>query len=107
MVAIRLILALTIALSVAILPAAGGRAAAAVAPSMATMLDCPHHHSDGGKAADKAACLSACAVNCFQFVAPVATALILSDRVAGIEPSFRPPALLPHTEHFIFRPPRA
>jgi hypothetical protein len=71
------ILALVLALSVAMLPAAVGFAAVSKTIDVAvseTMPDCDHHHhaapsDQTKKTTDDSACMAACALNCFSFTA--------------------------------------
>ena len=75
----RTIFTALVALSVATLPAAIGFAAGTTTAmeisASPTMPDCDHHHHNapGGKtqkSVDDGACMAACALNCFNVMAP-------------------------------------
>ena len=110
----RTILAILIAVSVALLPAAAGaafkmQAAQAMEISATQQMDdgCPGHASPGNKAADDCTSMAACAINCFNFVGhdavvlaapPAATTIgpMLPDQIAASQPAsppFRPPRI--------------
>ena|SRR6266498_1567732 len=111
----RTILALVIALSVAILPAAGGFAVAGHS-AMSSVAPCTDHgmsHSPGhhGSPSDKATtdcgAMAACGIHCFGIYGPVSSSPTLAVLAAAIEPSFSTDSFLPHVGHPPFRPPRA
>ena len=115
----RTIFALLIALSVAVLPAAGGAAAvakstemsdmAAMADSETAAIDdmdcCPHPANPSDKAMDKSACMAMCALSCFTFGGADVSAIIFPPHQARLiwalatnpfnaqtgSPPFRPP----------------
>lgn len=113
----RIILALLIALSVAVLPAARLVVAKSIAMSdmadmghqdMAAMEDmdcCPHPVNPSDKATDKSACIAMCALSCFTFGAADVSAIIFPPHQAQLiwalatnpfdaqtgSPPFRPP----------------
>src|SRR5581483_5924132 len=111
----RTIFALVIALSVAMLPAAGSFAVAGHS-AMSSAAPCADHgrsHSPGhhGSPTDKAkndcADMAACIVHCFGIsglVSPTPAPVVLA---AAIEPSFSAHSFLPHVGNPPFRPPRA
>lgn len=110
----RTIVAVLVALAVATLPAATGFAAgattAAEISASPAMPDCDHHHNAPGgktqKSMDDGACMAACALNCFNFMAAgfsaiafssLATATLKPVHASNIfaslmgSPPFRPP----------------
>ena len=117
----RIILALLIALSVAVLPAASGVAVAAKSIAMSDMaamdhadmaamddMDCcPHPANSSDKAMDKSACVAMCALSCFTFGGADVSAIIFPPHQAQLiwalatnpfnsqtgRPPFRPPRL--------------
>src|ERR1700688_2289412 len=104
----RTILALVIALSVAILPAAGGFAVAGHS-AMASMAHCDHHgdhhgvsHFPGhhGSPSDKAmtdcGAMAACSFHCSGIYGLVNSNPTLAVLAAAIEPSFSSHSFLPH-----------
>jgi hypothetical protein len=115
----RIILALLIALSVAVLPAASGVAVVAKSSAMsdmaatdhqdmATMEDmdcCPHPANPSDKAMDEFACMAMCALSCFAFGGADVSAITFPPHQARLiwalatnpfnaqtgSPPFRPP----------------
>lgn len=115
MTIVRTILALVIALSVAILPAAGGFAVAGHS-AMASAAPCADHgmsHSPGhhGSPTDKAkndcAAMAACGIHCFGVYGLVSSTTTPAVLAVAIEPSFSVDSFLPHIGSPPFRPPRA
>ena len=111
----RTILAFVIALSVAILPAAGGFAVAEHS-AMSSMAPCTDHglsHSPGhhGSPSDKATtdcgAMAACGVHCFGIYGLVSSTPTPTALAVAIEPSFSAHSFLPHLGSPPFRPPRA
>jgi hypothetical protein len=113
---VRIMFALLIALSVAVLPAASGVVVTSAAMSdvavdhqdMAAMDDmdcCPHQTNPGGKAMDKSTCMAICALSCFTFGGADVSAIMFAPHQARLiwalatnpfnaqtgSPPFRPP----------------
>jgi hypothetical protein len=104
----RTILAAFIAISVAMVPMAGGAVAKMTDTSASMTLDdgCMHHgKKTGDKAADDCAAMAACALKCFNFAQPISAALTVPQVLMAVTsepataharslqglPPFRPP----------------
>jgi hypothetical protein len=111
----RIILALLVGLSVAVVPAAGGFAMGEPSPEMsasAAMPDCDHHpHAPGEKTqktANDYACMAGCA-QCFSFFTPpgVSGVTFSSSAVIAVKPICAADNLPSWTLGAPFRPPRS
>ena len=112
----RTIVAVLVALSVATLPAATGFAAGAttameISASQA-MADCDHHHAAPSdktqKTADDGACMAACALNCFNFMAAAFSGIAFSSPAsAALRPVHASSIFASQMGSPPFRPPRA
>jgi hypothetical protein len=108
----RTILALLIALSVAMLPAAGGPGAAAKSADMAGMaamddMDCcPHKTNPCDKALGDCSSMATCALKCFSFSATSPSFVVFPSFVSILNPLFGANALHSQKGSPPFRPPR-
>jgi hypothetical protein len=107
----RTILALLIAISVAMLPAAGGAGVKSPAPAdMAMMQDmpdcCPQKADPCAKAMDDCASMATCALKCFSFAGAASSIIVFPSAFASLAIPFaaNPFASLPGSPPF--RPPR-
>jgi len=107
MFAARTILALAIAFSLALLPAAactGGP----THPAMASMsVDCDHHGSPANRATDDDQTLATCTLKCFNFCVTTAPVLIPTAAATTIQPLRSVETFPSQPTHPPFRPPRA
>jgi hypothetical protein len=109
----RTILAVLIAASVALLPAAGG-AAFKLQPSDAAEMSaaepmhdcCPPDANPCGKAMDNCGSMAACALKCFSFAGGTSSLLQYPLTPAGLMPLFESDGFRPQTGSPPFRPPR-
>jgi len=108
----RTILALLIALSVAMLPAAAG-ARPSVKPTdltaMSAMEDmdcCPHKANPCDKGMDDCASMAACALKCFSFATPSFSSIVFSSASAKMPASIASNPFASQTGSPPFRPPR-
>ena len=108
----RIVLALLIALSVAVLPAAGGVAAVAKSAEMAgtaaidDMDCCPHTPNPCDKAMDRASCMATCALKCFTFGGAAESTVFFSSQQARLCPASATNPFNSRTGSPPFRPPR-
>ena len=107
----RIILALLIALSVAVLPAAGGIAAVAKSTEMAEAaamddMDCCPHTANPCDKATNAACMAMCALNCFTVYGSAASAVVFPVHQARLSPALGTNPFNSRTGTPPFRPPR-
>jgi hypothetical protein len=116
----RTIFALLIALSMAVLPAAGVVApvaklnamsdmAAMNQSDMAAMEDmdcCPHPANSSDKAMDKSACMAACALKCFPFGGGAVSTVVFPSHQAPLMWALATNPFNSQTGHPPFRPPR-
>jgi hypothetical protein len=108
----RVLFALLIALSVAVLPAAGGVAAVVKSTEMADVaamddMDCcPHKANPCDTAADRAACMAMCALNCFSFGGATVSTIIFPLHRARLTPAVATNPFNSRTGSPPFRPPR-
>jgi hypothetical protein len=109
----RTILALLIALSVAILPAAAAagvsvKSLGAVGISMTDDMSdcCPHKANPCGKAMDECAAMATCALKCFSFAGTISATLIFPSTFVKLAASFAADRLSSQTGSPPFRPPR-
>jgi hypothetical protein len=113
----RTVLAPLIALSVAMLPAAGGAAVKSMdmgdmaeMSDMAAMEDmdcCPHQTIPSDKSMDGCACLAMCALNCFSFSAAASSPVVFPSRASKLTPAFEVNSFSSLAGSPPFRPPRA
>jgi uncharacterized protein involved in copper resistance len=113
----RTIVAVLVALSVATLPAATGFASGAMTAmeisASPAMPDCDHHHHNapGGKtqkSMDDGACMAACALNCFNFMAAAFSGIAFSSpATAALKPVHASNIFASLMGSPPFRPPRA
>jgi hypothetical protein len=106
----RIILALLIALSVAVLPAAGASVSfkSADMPDMSTMGDdcCPPNADPCDKAMGDCCSMAACALKCFGFSDSPYSILAFPSLPASLNPPFESNSFRPQTDSPPFRPPR-
>ena len=107
----RTILALLIALSVAMLPAAGGAGVKSPAPAgMSVMEDmpdcCPHKADPCEKAMDDCAAMATCALKCFSFAATASSIIVFPSTLASMMTPFAANPFASQTGSPPFRPPR-
>jgi hypothetical protein len=110
----RTILAMMVAFSVAMLPAAGGFAAASHMKEMsasAAMPDCGHHHhapiDKTQKHTNDCASMAACALKCFNFTGITFAGLAFSSAAgAALDPIRVSDDIPARMEGLPFRPPR-
>jgi hypothetical protein len=115
----RTILTLLIAISVALLPAAGGAAVAVKSSDMAAMTAarampasgdmaecCPHQTNPCGKAADNCASMAACALKWFNFCGTDFSALIFPPVGSALKPLLMSQNVPTQSGAPPFRPPR-
>jgi hypothetical protein len=108
----RTILALLVALSVAMLPAAGGAGISSKSPEPAdmSMTDdmsdcCPHKTNPCEKAMDDCATMATCALKCFSF-AGTSSMIVFPSTSARVTLSFAGNPFSSQTGSPPFRPPR-
>jgi hypothetical protein len=106
----RTILALLIALSVALLPAAGGAGIKSPAPAgMSVMEDmpdcCPHNANPCQKGMDDCAAMATCALKCFSF-AGISSIVVFPLAFVRMTASFAANPFSSQTGSPPFRPPR-
>jgi hypothetical protein len=116
----RTIFALLIALSVAVLPAAGGIAPVAKSSAMSDMgamdhadmvamddMDCcPHPANSSDRAMDKSACMATCALKCFPFGGAALSTIVFPSHQARLIWALSTGPFGPQTSSPPFRPPR-
>jgi hypothetical protein len=108
----RTILALLIALSVAILPAAGGaglsfKSSAQADMSMTEdMLDCCPHKANPCDKGDDCGTMATCALKCFSFVGTLSSIIIFPSTFAKVTASSAVNPFSSQTGTPPFRPPR-
>jgi hypothetical protein len=108
----RTILAVLIALSVAILPAAAAAAVssqslAAAGMSMTDDMDCcPHKTNPCEKAMDDCGAMATCALKCFSFAGTLSSALLFPLARAKMAVFFACNSFSPQSGSPPFRPPR-
>ena len=110
----RTILAIVVALSVAMLPAAGGFAAASHMKEMsasAAMPDCEHHHhaplDKTQKHRNDCASMAGCALKCFNFTGITFSGIAFSSPAgAALDPIRVSDDIPPRMDGLPFRPPR-
>jgi hypothetical protein len=108
----RTILAILIAISVVVLPAAGGVSIAKSAPQTApsTVSDeCDHHASspaDGSKAMDDCTCMGLCAAKCFSYAGVALPYAVLTPTRSKLEPVVADHLVVSQIGSPPFRPPR-
>ena len=109
----RTILAVLIALSVAILPAAGAavvssQSAAPAGMSMTDDMDCcPHKANPCEKAMEDCTAMATCALKCFSFAGTLSSAIVFPSASTKMTASFAANPLSSQTGTAPFRPPRA
>ena len=110
----RTILALVIALSVAVLPAASGatvnsKSYHATEITAAESMDdcCPHAANRCDKAAHECGSMAMCALHCFSFTGGQSSPLVYPRRIGHVVPAFESVGFYTHTGSRPFRPPRA
>jgi hypothetical protein len=106
---LRTIVALLIALSVAMLPAAGGIAATAQSVDMsmsASMDDCERSVMPCHKPMDDCQLMAACALKCFNFSGMTYSVMLFPIALADMTPSFSADPFRGQTSSPPFRPPR-
>jgi hypothetical protein len=108
----RTILALLIALSVAMLPAAGGAGVKSLAPAgMSVMEDmpdcCPQKADPCEKAMDDCAAMATCALKCFSFAGAASSIIVFPSTFASMTIPFAANPFSSQTGSPPFRPPRA
>jgi hypothetical protein len=115
---VRTILAVVLAVSVAVMPAAAGALAAAGATpdaSAATLHsaampdDCAHHHAPGdpdSKSTDHGAALAGCVVHCFTYAGTVVPGIALTPKASPLQPLFDTGRVAANIAAPPFRPPR-
>jgi len=119
MKAVRTILALLIALSVAVLPVARGVAAVAKSTDMTHMMtmgdgdavamddmDCCPHQANPGDKMDKSACMAICALACFTLGGTAVSTVVFPSHQARLGPALNTNPLGSQTGRPPFRPPR-
>lgn len=108
----RILLAFLIALSVAMLPVAGGVGAVMKSnetTEMAAMEDmdcCPHKTNPCDKAVDGCSSMAVCALKCFSFSGTLSSPVVFPSHVAQLNPVFGTNPFNSQTESPPFRPPR-
>jgi hypothetical protein len=116
----RIILALLIAVSVAVLPVARGVAAVATSTDMTHMaaigaadaaamddMDCcPHQPNPGDKATDKSACMAICALGCFTLGGTAVSTIVVQSQQARLSFALNTNPLGSQAGRPPFRPPR-
>jgi hypothetical protein len=108
----RAILAILIALSVAMLPAAGlavvsSQSAAPADMSMTDDMDCcPHKANPCEKAMEDCATMATCALKCFSFAGTLSSTIVFPSTSAKMTASFAANPLSSQTGSPPFRPPR-
>jgi hypothetical protein len=108
----RTILALLIALSVAMLPAAGvaivsSQSAAPEGMSMTDDMDCcPHKANPCEKAMEDCATMATCALKCFSFTGTSSSTIVFPSTSAKMTASFATNSFSSQTGSPPFRPPR-
>jgi hypothetical protein len=108
----RTILAVLIALSVAILPAAGGAGVSGKSPEPADMsmtddMDCcPHKANPCEKAMDDCAAMATCVLKCFSFVGTLSSTIVFPSACAKMATFFANNSFSSQTSSPPFRPPR-
>jgi hypothetical protein len=107
----RTILALLVALSVAMLPAAGGAGVSPKSPEPAdmSMTDdmsdcCPHKANPCEKAMDD--CMATCVLKCFNFAGTLSSIIVLPSVCAKMAAFFANNSFSSQTGSPPFRPPR-
>jgi hypothetical protein len=109
---VRIVLALLVALSVAVLPAAGGVGAVAKSTEMADtaamddMDCCPHKANPCDKAMDGCSSMATCVLKCFTFSGTAASTVIFASHGAQLSPAFGANRFNSQTGSPPFRPPR-
>jgi hypothetical protein len=110
----RTILALLIALSVAMLPAAGGAGVSSKSPEptdMSVMEDmpdcCPHKANPCDKAIGDCGMMATCALKCFSFAGPPFSVIVFPSIFAKMTASFAGNPFISQAASPPFRPPRA
>ncbi len=102
----RAIIAIVVALSVALLPATAGFAAAAPSAG-AAMTDCCHDHGmPCNKTMDDCQAMATCALHCFNYTASNFSNFGLVPAVAKSKPLFASEFFRSHTATPPFHPPR-
>ena len=102
----RAIIAIVVTLSVALLPATAGFAAAPTSAG-AAMTDCCHDHGmPCNKAMDDGQTMASCTLNCFNYVGPNFSGLELVPAVAKTKPLLASRLVRSHTATPPFHPPR-
>jgi hypothetical protein len=107
----RTILALLIALSVALLPTAGGAGVKSPAPAgMSVMEDmpdcCPHKANPCEKAMDDCAAMATCALKCFSFAVTSSSIIVFPSTFASMMIPLAANPFASQTGSPPFRPPR-
>jgi hypothetical protein len=107
----RTILALLIALSVAILPAAGGVGLSSKSPaqedmSMSDMHDCCPHKANPCDKADDCGTMATCALKCFSFAGTPSSIFVFPPTFAKMTASLAVNPFSSQTGTPPFRPPR-
>jgi hypothetical protein len=106
----RTILAIIIALSVAVLPAAGGIGKSPKPADMSMMEDmtdcCPHKANPCEKAMDDCAAMATCVLKCFSFAGTLSSIIIFPSASAKIATFFANNPFSSQTGSPPFRPPR-
>ena len=108
------VLAIVIALSVAMVPAAGGFAAASYTMEVSApeaMPDCGHHHhapiDKTQKRTNDCASMAGCALKCFNFTGVVFSGIAFSATAgAALDPIRMSDDIPPRMDGLPFRPPR-
>jgi hypothetical protein len=107
----RTILAVLIALSVAILPAAGAAVASTqsgpAGMSMTDDMDCCPHKANPCDKADDCGTMATCALKCFSFAGTPSSIFVFPSTFAKMTASFAANPLSSQTGTAPFRPPRA
>ena len=109
----RTILAVLIALSVAMLPAAGGVGVSGKSPEPADMSMtedmtdcCPHKANPCEKAMDDCAAMATCVLKCFSFVGTLSSIIVFPSAGAKMAAFFANNPFSSQTSSPPFRPPR-
>ena len=109
----RTILALLVALSVAMLPAAGGAGVSVKSPEpadmsmMEDMTDCcPHKANPCEKAMDDCAAMATCVLKCFSFAGTLSSIIVFPSAGAKMAAFFANNPFSSQTGSPPFRPPR-
>jgi hypothetical protein len=109
----RTILAVLIALSVAVLPGAGGAGVSAKSPEpadmsmMEDMTDCcPHKANPCEKAMDDCAAMASCVLKCFSFAGTFSSIIVFPSACAKMAAFFAGNPFSSQTGSPPFRPPR-